>query len=479
MIPPESPDRPRISRILLRAALGLGLFACAPRWRAELEVPVIAEPERVIVVGAGVAGLAAARALADDGREVQVIEARDRVGGRVHTVNLAGASVDLGGAWIHGVRGNPLTSLVDDLGLDREPDRSLAALPEVRRSSGDLLSRRAVLRGFRHAYRALHRAEWAAHALGVHDLSAAEALAWHLDDQGVGPEDREVATFLGDRILVEQEYAAPADDLSARAAWEVATFPGGDALVVGGFGPLISAMAEGLDIRLSEPVTAVSWDDEGVVVTTPRGAYAASHVIVTVPASVLRAGAIAFDPPLPEERQRALDQVGSGSLEKVILRWDTPWWSGPGPWAVIDETPGRHPICVDLTAHAGAPTLVCFSGGAWAQGPRAEASDEHVVDGALENLARSMGRGSVPPPTAWEVTRWVSDPWSLGSYSYPRVGARLSDLQALGEPLGGRVLFAGEHTAGAFHQTVHGALLSGWREAARLGAPRTPPTSTR
>ena len=457
----------------MRSVLGaVGLLAgCAPEWRGTLDVSVLAEPDEVIVVGAGVSGLAAAAVLQQDGRTVTVLEARDRLGGRIHNVDVGGVSVDLGAAWIHGDRDNPLALLLDGLGQDWTPDESLARVPTVRDADGRLLETGDVRRAQGDAETALSWQEDARAALGVDDLSTAEVLEWYLDEYEIRGEEAELLRFMGNQILVELDTAGPSADTSAKSTWNAEEFPGGDQIPTQGYGALIAALAEGLDVRLSEPVLSVDWSDpSAVVLETTADTYTTTHVILTVPAGVLQRGDITFTPALPEARLALLDGVGMGGLEKVVLRFEQAFWGDAQTLGVMDTEAGRYPMCTDFSPHTGAPTLICFTGGAWSLEDRAAQSDEEILAGTLENLARSLGRDSVPEPTATAITRWASDPWVYGSYSYPQVGTTLADLEELGTPLDGRLLFAGEHTAGVHHQTVHGALLSGLREAARLGA---------
>jgi monoamine oxidase len=319
---------------------------------------------------------------------------------------------------------------------------------------------------------AAHRDAARAHAAVADDprRSVADGVEAWIAEEGLGVEQADLLRFVALRVDVELDDAAPADQLSAQASWEMAALRGGDVVPAGGYAPLVDALAEGLDARLADPVVSVAWGEGGVVVSTASGAaHAGSHAIVAVPVGVLASGAIAFDPPLPAGRVDAWGAVGVGALEKTILAWETRWWSGGGPWALVDPEPALHPACGDLSAHAGAPVIACFTGGAASWEGRRELDDDALVADALAALSRMVG-AEAPPPTATRVTRWADDPWARGSYSHVRVGGSLAELEALAEPIGGRVLFAGEHTAGPWHQTVHGALISGLREAARLGA---------
>ena len=450
----------------------VGLVACGGSdWRDQLDVDVIARPDKVIVVGAGMAGLTAAQALRLDGREVIVLEARDRMGGRTWTEEVGGVPVDLGAAWIHGPKDNPAALLLEGYGGSWEEDQSLADVPLVRDADGrsyDAAEQRAA-ESF--AWDALGAFEDVLEDLGKSDVSMGEVIDWHLDDWGLSGAGRTLAAFVGRQYAVELDYAAPADDISAAAEWEVFEHKGGDVVPVGGYAGLVEALAEGVEVRLSEPVTAMDWSGDTVSIETSAGTYTSEQVIITVPLWVLQSEQIVFTPPLPAERLALFEKAAMADLEKVILRYEDRWWADDGAtFLFMDEEPGRYPLCADFTEHTGAPTLACFTGGAFSETTRAEASDEEVIAGTVENLGRVLERADLPEPTEAFVTRWSTDPLAGGSYSYVRVGGTLDDLLAMGEPIDNKLLFGGEHTAGTHHQTVHGAVLSGLREAARLGA---------
>ena len=445
----------------------LALTACKA-WEIP-EVEVLGRPDSVIVVGAGVAGLTAARALQDDGITVTVLEARDRIGGRTWTTSVGEARVDMGAAWIHGPKGNPVADIFEAAGIDwveLDPDTedSVVRQEGVGRVSDDqyddawAVAERLVA----------HVDDWT-ETLGD-DATFSEGREAILDDEGLSGAARRRARFALDSELVELDLGGPADSVALEWIDSGEGFRGGDQVPEGGYVGLVEILAQGLDIHLEEPVTAIHWDDSGVSVQSSSGEWTASHVIVAVPLGVLQAGSIAFDPPLPDAHQAALSHLEVGNLEKVILTWESRWWpEGVQAYVWIDEDePGAWPGCVDASATAGAPTLVCLYGGAFAREAQDGLDDAALVAGALEGLAQAADR-EIPTPVATALTRWRSDPYAMGSYSYFPVGAAPSDTDQLSEPVGGRVLFAGEHTIADWYQTVHGALISGLREATRLG----------
>lgn len=421
----------------------------------------------VVVVGAGLAGLTAARALHEAGVSVQVLEARDRLGGRLWTADVGGAPVDLGGAWFHGTNGSPLADFADAAGIGYARDRSRenAGYDAV---AGAPLSD-AAWGWMDEAYEGFPaRLDSLREELGP-DASLADARAAWLADRGWSGAQARAGRFAIDQWHVALEYAGPPEETSLRWFWEEGAFGGGDHLPEGGYVSVIDAMAAGLDIRLGTPVSAIAATEGGLRLRTPDGEVDATHVIVTVPLGVLKAGGITFSPPLPADKAAAIGRLQMGNLEKVVLRYDTDWFrpEGGGYYVAPDED-GAWAQIADVSDAAGAPTLVVLSGGDFSRGRRAGLSAAAAVAEVQGVLAQVYGR-TPPAPIATAMTDWTSDPLAFGSYSFVPVGASMDDMDTLAAPVDGRLLFAGEATFARYFGTAHGALLSGLREARRLG----------
>jgi monoamine oxidase len=431
-----------------------------------------ADPDtRVLVVGAGMAGLTTARVLQDAGVEVVVLEAKDRIGGRTWTTSVGEATVDLGAAWLHGVEGNPVADFADANGLSYvEDDAPWSHVYDE--ASGDALGDPAwntMEDGMVDFERALPDLRSALGEVAVSDGRD----AWIADGGWTGQEAR-LRRYAVDQYIVELEYAGPVTMQSLEWVWEEGALRGGDHFPVGGYGGYVDAMAEGLDVRLSHPVTKVEWGDDGVQLTAGGETFAGTHAVITVPVGVLRAGTISFVPALSDARTAALDRIDMGNLEKVVLTWDERWWDG-GLTFVAAAEDGAFPEFYDVTEVAGAPTLVGLYGGRFAREVQADWTDEAIVDGAVTTLETAFAR-DVPAPAATYVTHWTNDPYTGGSYAFLPVGASADDIRTLAEPEGDRLLFAGEGTYWRYYGNVHAAVLSGLREAERLGVevPDTP-----
>lgn len=405
--------------------------------------------EHVVVVGAGFSGLAAAWRLADAGLRVTVLEARDRIGGRTRTDTSLGVPIDIGASWIHGTEDNPLTKLAHDVGAKTVPtDFEDFVLIENREQVDPKAAAASV-------------DDWHRIIEKLDELSSDARAGESVADGLVGVanlDDPLVAWNVTSRIA--GEYAADPDQMSLHWLGSEGQFKGPDVILPGGYTQLSQHLAKDLDIRQRTEVTRIAYGGEQVRLDTSQGVVTADRVIVTVPLGVLKAGTIAFDPPLPEAKRNAIERLGFGLLNKVVVAFDKPFWPESTPMIGLV---GRNQPVTDLVnglVIAGKPLLVGLRGGqaAWS---RESLSDQEAVN----ELITALG---APAPTGSLVTRWGTDQYARGSYSFIAVGSSPDDMHALGEPVGKRLLFAGEATNPEWFGTVHGAYLSGLREADRI-----------
>jgi monoamine oxidase len=406
------------------------------------------------VIGAGMAGLAAARTLADAGAEVTVFEARNRIGGRVWTSRLwPDLPVDMGASWIHGTKGNPLTALADHAGLERrgtDYDSAIAIGPGGREVTA------------KEPWRMVEAAQERAFDAST-DLSLMASVTTLPAWQRLAPAEQDALRQSVHRSI-EQEYAADWGLLSARSFDASDDFPGADVLFPGGMDALCQTAALGLDFQLGRVLREVRLARRGVALRFEDGPeVAAGHVILTLPLGVLQAGTVRFSDDLDRNRQAAIQRLGMGAFVKGWLRFDRPL-----PFPAVDWIeylrPGAAPPWAEWVngkRALGADVMLGFCAGATALQAEAMTAQDAAAS-ALEVLRDMAGSRSLPKLTGAQISGWGRDPASLGAYSFYATGSGPNDRKALGgTDWQGRLAFAGEATSVDHPSTVHGAWLSG------------------
>lgn len=416
---------------------------------------------KVIVVGAGMAGLACARSLKRRGFEVLVLEARDRLGGRVYTDRSLGFPVERGANWIEGERGNPIARIAADSRIKTVVDESEGAFYDFdgSRLGADRVARlEAVREGLEEL------AEEASEEL-VGDVAIEAAVRRQLRGESLDAFDRRAVDFA--MAAIEIDLAGGLEHASLAQAGEGDGFGGDSLFLPDGYDRVALAVAEDLDVRLGALAQQIRVRREGVEVTTSSDRFEAHSAVVTVPLGVLKAGAIEFVPGLSKRKREAIARLDMGTLNKTILAFERAFWpSDAGTFFYLSSHRGEFPQIVDWHAFSGQPALILFQGGTFAK--RAEKwSDRESVDRAMKIVRACFGTSS-PDPVGYLVQRWNADRYTLGSYSFLPTGASPGDRDALAEPEGDRLYFCGEATSRDYPATVHGAFLSGEREAARI-----------
>ncbi|GAV85368.1 Amino_oxidase domain-containing protein/SWIRM domain-containing protein [Cephalotus follicularis] len=432
----------------------------------------------IIIVGAGLAGLAAAKQLLSFGFKVVVLEGRNRPGGRVYTQKMGQkgkfAAVDLGGSVITGIHANPLGVLARQLSIplhkvrdncplykpdgapvDKEIDsqvevifnKLLDKVTELRKIMGGIandISLGTVLETLRLLYAVASSTE------------ERQLLDWHLAN-------------------LEYANAGCLSNLSA-AYWDQDDpyEMGGDhCFLAGGNWRLIKALCEGVPIFYEKTVDTIRHGNEGVEVIAGGQVFQADMVLCTVPLGVLKKVAIRFEPELPARKLAAIDRLGFGLLNKVAMVFPHVFWGEDldtfGCLSELSKMRGEFFLFYSYHTVSGGPVLIALVAGEAAQ--TFECTDPsillHRVLSVLRGIYSPKGI-EVPDPIQTICTRWGSDPLSYGSYSHVRVQSSGSDYDILAESVGNRLFFAGEATTRQYPATMHGAFLSGFREASRI-----------
>ena len=439
---------------------GAAAVASAPTWASAQGSGDV----DVIVVGAGAAGIAAARRVLAAKRRVVVIEASDRVGGRCITdARLFGVPLDLGAHWMHAVDVNPLINLAKATGLNVYP-----APPGQKIRMGRRYARESEVEDFLsvlvRANRAINDA-----ARGRADMSCQQALP---NDLG---EWRDTVEFvLGPFSCAKELSEVSAVDFSKSLERDK------DAFCREGYGTLLAVLAEGVPIRLSTPVKRIeSWQRGRVTVETAHGAFVGRAVIVTASTNVLAANKIRFDPELPRRYDDAFSRLRLGSYDHVILQMEGHPFGGQADDLIYEKSDSARTAAI-LANVSG--TQLCMVEVAGKFGRELSGKGEkEMVAFAMDWLANMYGAEVKRAVSKVYATRWNEQPFALGAFSAASPGGQPSRV-ALMEPFRDRIWFAGEAVHETLWGTVGGAWQSGERAAEsamrKLGlitTPREPP----
>lgn len=435
---------------------GLPLLAIMPTLLASAcEKNGTSNGKSVIVIGAGISGLAAAKKLKETGFAVTVLESQDRVGGRLRSNRSLGVAFDEGASWIHGVNGNPITNLANEAGMTlfetEDEDRKSYDFGGILRSSqvyddaedelqtiiNQLKNSGSAGRSFQDVFAQLHPTK-------VNDRLWKFLLSTYM-------------TFdTGDL-----------DNLSSTLYDEGENFGGAEKISTNGYDSIPNFLATGLNILLNQRVSSIDYSGEKVRVGHNSTTSEADFVLVTVPLGVLKTNSITFTPSLPATKTTAIQGLGMNCVNKFLLSWNTAFWDDVQYISYTPEIRDKFNYFVNVKKfHPDVNALMTFAYAAY--GRQTESmTDAEVTDEIMTHL-RDVYGNSTPYPTNMLRTRWDSNPNSFGAYSYTSINTEMRYFDDLAEEINDKLFFAGEHTHADYFSTVHGAYLSGIREADKI-----------
>ncbi|MFT6290455.1 MAG: monoamine oxidase [Ilumatobacter sp.] len=332
--------------------------------------------DTVAIIGAGIAGLAAARQLTDQGYDVVVLEGRDRIGGRIHTDESFGFPYDLGAAWVHGDDGNPLVDLIEQAGIDTmifDADDLV-----VYDGGGDEVGEADIDAVFA--------------LLEDLDLDDTRTLATILDDELDDADDatRSLVRYAAISAIEHDESGSLAD-LTPASIDSGEEIGGNELIFPGGYAQILKPLTTGVAIEVGYVVNTIAYHREGVVISLEgRDHITADRVVVTVPLGVLKAGDISFEPVLPEAKRTAIQRLGMGVLDRVVLRFEEKFWEDTAIIGYVNDQEGLFIEWYDMTNIVGAPVLVGFNAADVAD-ELATRTDEQILEAAMRTLITIYG----------------------------------------------------------------------------------------
>ncbi len=433
-------------RFLSRRSFLSGVLATTvlPLWAQSIP----SNPD-VVVIGAGSAGLSAARTLIAAGKSVVVVEAADRVGGRAYTESSTfGVPFDHGCSWVMGGSNLPYAKMAQDWDFDllHHANAGEALFVDGERASS--AQKGAYYKAYSHVESSVSAA-----GLRGQDVAAASVIQPEMEFAGtaqswVGPMD----------------FAVDFKDLSTMDYYKYGDIRT-NYMVRQGYGTIVARMGAGLPVQLNTPATRIDWGGNGVSVETAAGTIRAKACIVTVSTGVLNSDLITFAPTLPEWKLTAIHNLPMGLLSKIALQFDgekfglhrNQWLT----YQVSNQMPAE--ACFFLTWPFDFNLMVGFIGGqfGWQLTALGTAA---AVDFALRELVKALGSDVRKHFVKGYLTQWSHNPWTVGAYAAARPG-HYGAREELARPLGDRLFFAGEAVAAPYYQLCAGAYTSGEKVA--------------
>eukprot|EP01120_Amphizonella_sp_Union-15-10_P014502 TRINITY_DN7045_c0_g1_i1.p1 TRINITY_DN7045_c0_g1~~TRINITY_DN7045_c0_g1_i1.p1 ORF type:complete len:467 (+),score=70.75 TRINITY_DN7045_c0_g1_i1:74-1474(+) len=454
-----------------------------------------ASTQSIIVIGAGIAGITAARELQLRGKQVLILEADGEIGGRLGKTRKLKAQtdeevpIDLGGFWLHGpgpgyynrsgafaIDENPLYTLSRELGIDfmiggQDPPvifgKSGETNEDIRREAED-----TCLRIFSYI-KEVYIPKLQHSKIDVLSMSLADGWNYALENlEPLNPMFRDPKSLHSNYLNYYKSYWQNLDntqmeDISLQNFTMGIVHDGPDIIAKpAGFKTIIDRLASGLNIKLNNIVVRIIYGQNGVRVDTISDSFYGIACIVTVPLGILKKGDIRFQPELPLYKTLSISRLGFGLMNKLVMIFDKVFWEKDTiSLGFARESENTFNWIGNVYPFTGKPILIAFFVGNFAKSISTK-TDEQVVEIAIKTLRIRYG-DAVTWPISYMVTHWEKEPFCLGSYSYLKVGSMPSDFESLGRSMH-PLYFAGEHCSPDYVGFAHGAYLSGLNAAKEL-----------
>lgn len=444
-------------KFLVNALFGLPLsFSPLLLVGCDKDKLIIPNGKKVIVVGAGIAGISAAKRLRENGFEVLILESQDKIGGRIRTNRSLNLPFEEGASWIHTPKGNPITNVAKQSGATTflTSDDSV----EVFDIDGTKYTNSALTKADNQYYRAIEAVKNA----GSKDKSFQEVF----DTLYPSYSSNRLWTFILSSYL-EFDTGADISMLSSKYFYDDEEYKGEDVIVTNGYDRITDFLAQKIDVQLNSRVVSIDYSGVKVVVNTDSNTFEADYIIVAVPLGVLKNKSIDFEPSLPMSKTKAINSTNMGTVNKFLLVWDEPFWDVSLQYiGYTPETKGKFNYFLNTRKYSSTNGLMTFAFGDYAIETE-NMTDGEVIEEIMLHL-KSIYGNEIPNPTSFLRTKWAQNVNSFGSYSYATVNTTSEDFNILSNQIDNKLFFAGEHTSKDYVATVHGAYLSGIREANKL-----------
>lgn len=412
--------------------------------------------KRIIVVGAGISGLITAKELMKAGYDVIILEAQSKAGGRIKTDRSLGVPFDEGASWIHGPKNNPISKLAIEAKVKTfiTDDESLVVYDE----KGEIIPTNIADKEYQKYLRILNKVE----KNGAINSSFEDIYLEHYKNNN----DNQIWNYMLSAYL-EFDVGGDISELSSKYFYYDEEFSGEDEIITNGYDKIIDYLSQGLKIQYYTSVTEINYKENKVLVTSEYQQYKADAVIVTVPLGVLKNNSIEFIPKLPKEKREAISRLKMGTVNKYLLTWDKSFWDTKIQYfGITTKEKGAFNYFMNCNKFMEGNSLMTFSFGDFSRETE-DLSDKEITSKIMNNLYTIYG-DEIPQPKAILRTKWNSNEYTYGSYSYASKNSLINDFETLSKSVDKKLYFAGEHTSQDYRGTVHGAYLSGKREALKV-----------
>ncbi len=421
-----------------------------------------------IVIGAGISGLEAASVLQENNMNVLILEARDRIGGRLQTTTMDGAWTDLGASWLHDIDNNVLADLAREYGIP---------LINTPFTAGDI----GLFNGSTQITDPDINTYYSNQFLSI--LTRTFASCGTFEDAvncytaTITPPTSIYTPFVYN-LIYSSWFGDNTKYISSTVGPSYLNL-GHDAFPSGGYTNFINTIfnINSLNIELNSIVSTINYTNDQVVINTSSGmAYSANYVVITVPLGVLKTNSIQFIPSLPASHQLAIQNMGFSLMDKVFLQFDSVFWN-PNFTLVLPYTPDSS-INYDMiltysnfvpdpnTPGSNPPILLAFLLGDWARTSE-PLSDAQIVNNVMAQI-QTIYPSAPSQPVQYQITRWGQDPFSLGAYMYPSTNTSYLDIVNLTLPVQNKLFFAGEAVNQIRSGTADAAYTSGYNAASAI-----------
>lgn len=409
----------------------------------------------IIVVGAGISGLAAAKKLKENGFDVIVLEAQDKVGGRLRTNRNLGVAFDEGASWIHGTTGNPITDLAEEAGMTTflTVDDDIISYDIAGVLRDDTIFDNAETEFY--------------DILDTLKNSGSKTESFETVFTNLYPNyanDRLWKFFLSTYLTFD---CGDLNNLSSLYYGEGEEFGGEERISTSGYDVIPNYLAKDLNVQLNQRVSNIDYTNDKIKITHNGTVSEADYVLVSVPLGVLKQNKISFSPALPSAKQTAIQKIGMNCVNKFLLTWDTAFWEDVQYISYTPDTRDKFNFFVNVKKfHPSVNALMTFAYADY--GRQTETMTDTEVIAAIMAHLKDIYGNNIPNPTNMLRTKWASNENSFGAYSYTAKETEMHHFDDLAAEVSNKLFFAGEHTNIDYFSNAHGAYLSGIREADKI-----------